>query len=55
VDLDQPVIVRGFEQDEISDKAWENIEAGEPPKWVVMKEVIVRMCANRQKRMILHR
>lgn len=35
----QPMIVRGFEQDEISDEAWENIETGEPPKLLVMKEV----------------
>jgi len=37
----EPVIVRGFEQDEISDQAWENIETGEPPKWIIMKEVSV--------------
>lgn len=35
----EPVIVRGFEQDEISDEAWENIDTGEPPKWIIMKEV----------------
>lgn len=35
----KPVIVRGFEQDEISDELWENIETGEPPKWIVVKEV----------------
>jgi hypothetical protein len=38
-DSDVPVIVRGFDQDEISDEVWENIETGEPPKWLVMKEV----------------
>lgn len=38
-DSKEPVIVRGFEQGEISDEAWENVETGEPPKWIVMKEV----------------
>jgi hypothetical protein len=41
VDSDMPVIVRGFDEDEISDEAWENIETGEPPKWIIMKEVSV--------------
>jgi hypothetical protein len=40
-DSKEPVIVRGFEQGEISDEAWENVETGEPPKWIVMKEVRV--------------
>ena len=34
-----PVIIRGGEGDEIDDAIWENIETGQPPQWMVMKEV----------------
>lgn len=34
-----PVIVRGSEEDDLDDATWEDIETGQPPEWMVMKEV----------------
>lgn len=35
----EPVIIRGFEESEISDETLEAIEDSEPSEWVIMKEV----------------
>ena len=34
-----PVIVRGSEEDDLGDGVWDDIETGQPPQWMVMKEV----------------
>ena len=36
---DGKVIVRGSEQDEFPEEFWQEIEAGKPSEWSVMKEV----------------
>lgn len=38
-DPNMPVIMRGSQEDEISDEVWENVDTGEPPKLVIMKQV----------------
>jgi hypothetical protein len=38
-DPNMPVIMRGSQEDEISTEVWENVDTGEPPKSVIMKEV----------------
>jgi hypothetical protein len=40
-DPNMPVIMRGSQEDEISDEVWENVDTGEPPNLVIMKEVSV--------------
>jgi hypothetical protein len=34
-----PVIIRGSEDDDLDDAIWDDIETGQPPEWMVMKEV----------------
>jgi hypothetical protein len=34
-----PVIFRGSEEDDLDDGFWDDIETGQPPKWMVMKQV----------------
>jgi len=34
------VIVRGSEGDTFTDEIWEEIDSGEPPKWMVLKELM---------------
>lgn len=36
---EQPIIIRGSDADGIDGAIWEDLETGEPPKWMVMKEV----------------
>ena len=36
---EDPIIIRGSDADEIDGSLWEDIETGQPPKWLVMKEV----------------
>ena len=37
---DEPqFIIRGSPDDELSDQMWEDIQAGAPPKWLILKEV----------------
>ena len=36
---DKQVILRGTEQDEFDGEFWDEIEAGQPSEWSVMKEV----------------
>jgi hypothetical protein len=38
-DSNMPVIMRGSQEDEISSEVWENVDTGEPPKSVIMREV----------------
>lgn len=33
------IVTEGWEGEEISDEMWENIETGEPPKFMVIKQV----------------
>jgi hypothetical protein len=33
------VIVRGSDADNIDGSVWEDLETGEPPRWMIMKEV----------------
>ena len=35
----EPIIIRGSDADDIDGSIWEDLETGEPPKWLVMKEV----------------
>ena len=37
--VDKQVIRRGTEQDEFSQEFWDELEAGQPSEWNVMKEV----------------
>ena len=37
--VDKQVILRGTEQDEFSPEFWDELEAGQPSEWSVMKEV----------------
>jgi hypothetical protein len=39
-----PVIVRGSEDDDLDDALWDDIEGGQPPQWMVMKEVSQGKC-----------
>jgi len=39
LDKEEMVIFRGSDGDEIDGAVWENIETGQPPQWLVMKEV----------------
>ena len=40
VAADEPqFIIRGSPDDELSDQMWEDIQAGAPPKWLILKEV----------------
>lgn len=34
-------ILRGGPDDELSEQIWEDIQTGEPPKWIIVKEVSV--------------
>jgi uncharacterized protein YjiS (DUF1127 family) len=36
--------VQGSPEDELSDEMWEDIRTGEPPQWLVLKEVSGLMC-----------
>jgi hypothetical protein len=38
-DPNMPVIMRGSQEDEISTEVWENVDTGQPPDSVIMKEV----------------
>jgi len=38
---DEPqFIIRGSPDDELSDQMWEDIQAGAPPKWLILKELL---------------
>lgn len=39
IDGDTPIIIRGSENDDIDGSIWEDAETGQPPEWLVMKEV----------------
>lgn len=40
-------ILRGDPDDELSEQMWEDIQTGEPPKWIIVKEVSVSLpCFN---------
>lgn len=43
---DDRVIIRGSEYDDIDGSIWEDLETGQPPKWLVMKEVSRRMATS---------
>ena len=38
------VVIRGSPEDPLSEEAWDNLEAGKPSQWMVIKEVCV--CAH---------
>jgi hypothetical protein len=38
-DDEELVIIRGSKSDDIDGAIWEDLESGQPPKWLVMKEV----------------
>ena len=39
LDADTPIIIRGSDNDDIDGSIWEDAETGQPPEWLVMKEV----------------
>jgi hypothetical protein len=38
-DADELIVIRGSEGDDFDGAIWEDLETGQPPKWLIMKEV----------------